>query len=137
MLGELIAQSHGQITSTRILPLSPVGEVRMESTFIGTGRLLGVEITDVGTFVQTLRIDGVLYVDEGYVLMTGPQGEVAHLSGFALGKPVGSQPCAHFASCGVMRTTAPAWKRLNEVAIVSEYDVDSQGHFSVKCWEWK
>lgn len=137
MLGDLVAEASGQMSAVRVLPLSDKGEIRTESSFVGSGHLLGIPIVDLGTFVQTLRSDGVLEVDEGNVLITGPNGEKAHLNGFALGKPLGAGNSAHFASCGIMRTTAPHWKRLNEVAIVSEYDVDAQGKFTVRAWEWK
>jgi len=137
MLGDLVAQSQGQVTSTRVLPLSPQGEVRLEVSFAGTGELLGHEIRDLGTFIQTLRADGILQVEDGSVLMTGPRGEVASMMGFGLGKSTGCNGSTHFASCGYIRTSAQHWKRLNEVAIVSEYEVDQQGHFTVKCWEWK
>jgi hypothetical protein len=137
MLGEQVGESTGQVSGIRVLPLSSTGEIRTESSFVGAGRLLGVEVTDIGTFVQTMRSDGVLHVEEGIVVMTGAGGQVASLSGFALGKPLGNGQSAHFASCGVIRTTAEAWKRLNGVAIVSEYDVDAQGRFTVRVWEWK
>lgn len=137
MLGELVIESTGQISGVRVLPLSATGEIRTESSFVGSGRMLGIEMVDVGTFIQTLRSDGVLHIEEGSVVITGPQGEVAFLNGFALGKPLGAGNSAHFASCGVMRSTAHDWKRLNAVAIVCEYDVDAQGKFSVRAWEWK
>ena len=137
MLGELVLESSGQISGARVLPLSDTGEIRTECSFQGQGRMLGIEIADAGAFVQTLRSDGVLYVEQGHVVISGPAGAVAYLDGFALGKPLGAGDSVHFASCGVMRTTALHWKRLNEVAIICEYDVDAQGKFIARAWEWK
>lgn len=137
MLGEPIGESTGQLAGSRVLPLSPGGEIRMESSFNGSGRLLGIDMTDVGTFVQTMRADGVLFVEQGNTVITGAGGEVAFFTGFALGKPTGSGSSAHFASCGYIRTNAPNWKRLNEVAIVCEFEIDGQQGFKVRVWEWK
>jgi len=66
-LGDQIGEASGRVTGTRVItPL--VGtqqQARIEVSFQGSGTLLGQDITDIGTYWQTLRPGGVLYVPKG------------------------------------------------------------------------
>lgn len=99
--------------------------------------MLNVDIADRGTAIQVQRAEGVLFVEEGNAIISGTGGEVATLTGFAVGTSTGHPPSARFASCSVMRSTSRPWLRINSVAAVSEYEIDGQGHYTVRVWEWK
>ena len=62
MQGDLLAESSG----TRVLA-SAGPSPNVEVSFQGNGKLLGQDMTDFGTYQQTLRPGGVFY-GEGQVL---------------------------------------------------------------------
>ena len=135
-LGDQIGEASGKITGTRVL--TPLGghTQRIEVSFQGSGRLLGHDITDIGTYVQTLRPGGVLY-GEGDVLYITADAESAQWRGFGVGRPTGRFPAGHFAVCGSIETESQALGRLNEIATVTEYDVDQEGNYRYTIWEWR
>jgi hypothetical protein len=135
-LGEKIGEASGRITGTRVFTPSGTQQQRTEVSFQGSGTLLGQEITEIGTFWQILRPGGVLY-GEGEVLYITGDGEIAHWRGFGVGRPTGPFPAGHFAVSGSAETESQALSRLNEVATVSEYDVDKQGKYRDTTWEWR
>jgi hypothetical protein len=79
-LGDQIGEASGTITGTRVITPS-AGQTRIEVSFQGSGTMLGQDITDIGTYWQTLRPGGVLY-GEGDVLYITGDGESAHWRGF-------------------------------------------------------
>ncbi len=59
-LGDQICEVSGKITGTRVV--TPSGsQTQIEVSFQGGGRMLGQDITDIGTYVQGVRSGGVLY----------------------------------------------------------------------------
>ena len=118
---------------------APGGHTRhtqqIEVSFQGSGRLLGHDITDIGTYVQTLRPGGVLY-GEGDVFYITADGESAQWRGFGVGRPTGPFPAGHFAVCGSTQTESRTLRRLNEIATVAEYDVDQEGNYHYTTWRW-
>ena len=134
-LGDQIGDASGKITGTRVL--TPLGghTQRIEVSFQGSGSLLGHDITDIGTYVQTLRPGGVLY-GEGDVLYITADGESAQWRGFGVGRLTGPFPAGHFAVCGSTETESRALRRLNEIATVAEYDVDQEGNYHYTTWRW-
>ena len=135
MLGEVIADMSGQLTGTKVL--SAEGPVpTMEVTAQGSGTLLGVEATVLGTYSQTTRPGGVLY-GEGQVDFTTNDGGMATWKGFGLGTITGAGYAASYAVCGTFQTASSSLARLNSVAVVSEYDVDEAGNWTWRISEWK
>ena len=134
-LGDQIGEASGKITGTRVV--TPLGghTRQIEVSFQGSGSLLGHDITDIGTYVQTLRPGGVLY-GEGAVLYLTADGESAQWRGFGVGRPTGPFPAGHFAVCGSTETESRALRRLNEIATVAEYDVDEEGNYHYTTWRW-
>ena len=133
-LGERLGESSGRITGTRVVS-SIEGAVQIEITFQGSGTMLGEEITDVGTYLQTVRPGGVLY-GEGDVLFITGGGESAHWTGFGVGRPTGPFPAGHMAVCGSTQTESERLMRLNSVATAVEYDVEQDGSYRWTAWEW-
>ena len=133
-LGDQIGEASGRITGTRVL--APEGQpVKVEVALQGSGTMLGQQITDVGTYWQTVRPGGVLY-GEGDNLFLTAEGESAHWTGFGVGRPTGAFPAGHFAVCGSAQSDSQALGRLNEVAIVFEFDVGEDGSYRWTAWEW-
>ena len=133
-LGDQIGEASGRITGTRVL--APEGQpVKVEVALQGSGTMLGQQITDVGTYWQTLRPGGVLY-GEGDNLFLTADGESAHWTGFGVGRPTGPFPAGHFAVCGSAQSDSQSLGRLNEVAIVFEFDVEEDGSYRWTAWEW-
>jgi hypothetical protein len=133
-LGDQIGEASGRITGTRVL--APEGQpVKVEVALQGSGTMLGQQITDVGTYWQTLRPGGVLY-GEGDNLFLTADGESAHWTGFGVGRPTGPFPAGHFAVCGSALTDSQGLGRLNEVATAIEFDVEEDGSYRWTAWEW-
>jgi hypothetical protein len=133
-MGERLGESSGKITGTRVL--TSEGQVKVEVSFQGRGDMLGEDITDFGTYWQSVRPGGVLY-GEGDVLWLTDDGQSALWSGFGVGRPTGAPPAAHFAVCGSVQTESQRQARLNGVATVVEHDVDQEGNYHWTLWEWK
>lgn len=134
MLGDRLGESAGKITSVRILP-SEGEQVWLEVSFQGRGNLLGQEITDTGTYRQTIRRGGVLY-GEGHVLMMSPAGDVVDWVGGGVGRPTGPGYKASFGVFGTAQTRSEKLGRLGEVANVIEYEVEEDGSYRWTMWEW-
>ena len=67
MLGELIYQGSGKRIVRRILSTEPV---KVEVTFEGGAKILGVEAMEIGTYTSVIRSDGTIYGEGQGVLMT-------------------------------------------------------------------
>jgi hypothetical protein len=135
MLGEIIAEGSGKITGVRVL--SAEGQVpKLEVSVQGRGKLLGQETTEFATYVQTIRPGGELYGEAQEVVMTA-DGEMATWTGFGVGRPTGKGFAGSFRGSGSFQTASEKLTRLNGVATVYEYEVDEEGNYSYKEWEWK
>src|SRR6266568_3754961 len=135
MLGELLGESSGKLLGMRVLPTE--GQlVKVEVSFQGTGKFLGEEMTDMGTYWQTIKPGGVLY-GEGHVLIMVKDGGIGDWTGFGVGRPTGPSPAAHYGVCGLFHGAPERWARLLGCAAVNEYYVDASGGYKWKMWEWK
>jgi hypothetical protein len=73
MLGELIYEHKGKITSQRVLDAEGA---KMKTSFAGSAKYRGTDGTEIGTFSSILRPEGVLY-GEGQGVITSKDGEIA------------------------------------------------------------
>jgi hypothetical protein len=134
MLGEKNGEETGKVTSQRVLP-NPGGGPKMETSFQAAGKLLGVNVTDTGTYWSVLRPDGTLY-GEGQGITMGNEGEVATWVGQGVGT-IGKAGAISYRGARYFQSSAPKWSRLNSVASIFEYDVDAQGNSRIQSFEWK
>jgi hypothetical protein len=134
MLGEQIAETSGQVTGRRVLP-SAGGGPKVETSFQTTGKLLGVEISELGTYASSMRPDGSVY-GEGQGIIMGKGGEAATWVGGGVGT-LKRDGAVSYRGAVYSQTATPAWSRLNIVVGVFEFEVDAQGHARAKLWEWK
>jgi hypothetical protein len=134
MLGEVIGEDRGKVTSQRVLP-SEGGPPRVETSFQAQGTLYGVPATEMATYIAVLRPDGTLF-GEGQGVVMGQNGEAATWRGSGIGtmKKDGS---ISYRGAVYYQSASPAWARFNSVAGVFEYEVDAQGNTRGKLWEWK
>jgi hypothetical protein len=134
MLGDKIGAETGKVTSQRVLP-NPGGGPRMETSLQTTGTLLGVNETSRATYSAALRPDGTLY-GEGQGLVMGQGGEMATWVGQGVGT-IRKDGSVSYRGALYYQSSSPAWSRLNNVAVLFEYEVDMQGNTRSEVWEWK
>jgi hypothetical protein len=134
MLGDKLGRSTGKITGRRVLR-TPEGGMKMETSFEGSGKLLGVECGEHATYHSMMRPDGTLF-GEGQGLVMGKSGARARWTGQGVGtvRPDGS---AMYRGALYYESAHPKWARLNTVAVVFEFSVDAKGRTKADIWEWK
>jgi hypothetical protein len=135
MLGEQIGQETGQITGMRVLP-GHGGGVKVEVSFQASGTILGIQETNMGTYVSVTRPDGSLF-GEGQGVMMTDQGEMAEWRGNGVGKFTGHGTGVSWRGVTYYQTTSERLARLNSIAEVFEFETDESGKSDAKSWEWK
>lgn len=72
MLGDLIYEAKGRVVGQRVLEVEP--RIKVENTILLDGLIHGtVNITDIGTFINTI-IDNTVYYSQGHGIMTTQDG---------------------------------------------------------------
>jgi len=133
MLGEEIGQETGKVIVRRVLPTD--GNPKVEVSFQSAGKLLGIDFQNMGTYTASFRADGSLY-GEGQGIVTGKNGETATWKGQGVGRLLGGGAVSYRGAL-YYETQSEKWKRLNTIALVFEYDVDTDGNTRTKSWEWR
>ena len=134
MQGDKIAETSGKVTSQRVLP-NPGGGPKMESSFTATGKLLGVDETETGTYWAAVRPDGTLF-GEGQGIIMVKEGDVATWVGQGVGT-MKKGGAVSYRGAVYYQSSSSRWSRLNSVAGVFEYEVDAQGNTRAQVWESK
>ncbi len=132
MLGEVIGETRGKRIVRRMLSSDPA---KVEVTFEDSGKMLGVDVSGFGTYSSEVRTDGSIY-GEGQGVYTSTDGEMLTWKGSGLGK-FGEGGAVSYRGILYYRSPSQKVARLNTVAGVFEYEVDSKGEMHVKVWEWK
>lgn len=135
MLGEMIGEFRGKVTGNRVLP-SEGQAPKVETSFQQSGKILGVEATDMGTYWSAVRAGGSLYGEGQGVTMT-KDGEMAAWTGNGVGRFTGRSSAVSFRGAIYYQTSSAKLARLNSVAIVFEYETDENGNTHAKFWEWE
>lgn len=134
MQGDKIGDYSGKVTTQRVLP-NPGGGPKMEISFQASGKLLGVDETETGTYSSVLRPDGTLY-GEGQGVIMGAEGHLATWVGQGVGT-IKKDGAVSYRGAVYYQSSSPKWSRLNSVAAIFEYEVDAQGNTRAQLWEWK
>ena len=132
MLGEMIGELTGKITGIRVLPMECCP--KMESSFQDMGKILDVDVTDIGTFWSLFKEDGGLYGEGQGILMTD-DGEIVTWTGQGIGNMKGKG--ADYRVSVFFNTSSKKLARLNNTMGISEYSIDEEGNTHEKLWEWK
>lgn len=136
MLGEKIFEMESKAMGRRILPGNVPGEVKIEVSFQGTGKVFGIETFDMGTFESRIKAPGVLQC-VGQGLSLTKEGEAITWYGTGIGKRTGKGIAAHWAGSLYYSTQIRDLARLNTMQIVFEWDLDENNNSKATTWEWK
>ena len=134
MLGEQIGEGSGKRSYRKVV--SAEGSAfSVEVSFESTGKVLGIDAHEIGTYTSAPRADGSLY-GEGHGVVLTAEGGVATWKGGGVGKilPTGA---VSYRGAIYYSTAFAKWARLNSVAGVFEFEVDVAGNTHSKVWEWK
>ena len=132
MLGEMIGELTGKITGTRVLSVECCPKI--ESSFQDMGKILDVDITDMGTFWSIFKEDGGLYGEGQGIFMTN-DGEIVSWTGQGIGKMKGK--LTEWRVSVFFNTSSEKLQRLNNTMGVAEYSIDEEGNTHETLWEWK
>ncbi|MFD5323364.1 hypothetical protein [Streptomyces sp. NPDC127092] len=134
MLGDLIGEEQGQTTGIRVVSVDG-GHPHLEASFQSTGTLLGVAVTDMGTYDSVMQADGTLYGDGQGCSMT-QDGDIVTWHGTGIGR---MNESGGFSYRGAIffESASAKFGRLNGTAGVFEYEEDKDGRNTAKVWEWK
>ncbi|HEV2246297.1 MAG TPA: hypothetical protein VGW37_06560 [Terriglobia bacterium] len=133
MLGEMIVELRGKRTGRRVLSVD--NGFKVEVAFESTGKMLGIDVMEVGTYWSESRPDGSLY-GEGHGVVIGADGNSATWKGQGVGRFV-EGGAVSYRGAVYYSSASPRLARLNSVAAVFEFDVDAEGNTHSKLWEWK
>ena len=137
MLGDVICEERGKLSGLRVLSHEGTGP-KVEVSFQATGKILGVDASDIGTYWTIVRQhgNGVMYGQGDGVLMT-QGGEMVTWSGNGVGRFTGQGSGVSFRGVVYYQTASERFSRLNGLAAVYEYETDAAGNVGLKVWEWK
>lgn len=134
MLGDKVYETSGRIIGRRVLP-NPGRGPKMEISIETQGKLLGVDVTETGTYWSEVRADGSLF-GEGQGILVGKGGEIATWVAQGVGT-MKQDGGTSFRGAVYYTSSTRDWARLNSVAVVYEYEAGAQGNTSAQAWEWK
>jgi len=132
MLGEQIYVGQGARTARRALGTQPVS---IEVSFEDAGKLLGSEGGNIGTYVASPRPDGSIE-GTGQGVFASTDGSLVSWKGIGIGR-FKEGGAVSYRGCLVFACSSPTFTRLNGVAGVFEFEVDTAGKTQTKIWEWK
>ena len=132
MLGELITELKGKMTGRRVLD---VEGPTIESSVSTSGSVKGTEVNESITYVARSLSAGVLHGKGQGVIMAG-ESEMATFAGEGVGRITPSG--IRWRGAGLYRTSSTGkLSFLNNIVGVFEAEVDNEGNFTEKIWEWK
>ena len=136
MLGEQIAESKGKIIGQRVLD---VEGPTIETSVSASGSIKGTQVKETLTFVgrpPTTTSKGVLHGKGKGVIMT-EESELATYTGEGVGRVSSSGSINYRGSIFYSTSSNGKLAFLNNVIGVFESEIDIEGNFSEKIWEWK
>jgi hypothetical protein len=130
MLGELISEQSGKITSKRVL-----GDGKWEITQEGVGKVLGIDVSVIVTITNEARPDGSI-ISQGHGMSMTKEGDVVQFRAMAAGW---MSPGGAIKTRGAFFpwTNSKRLARLNSLVGVVEIEADAAGNYKLEGWEWK
>jgi len=133
MLGDQIAELKGKIMVQRVLD---VQGPTMETSVSASGSIKGTQVKETLTFIAKPTSPGVLHgVGQG-VLMAG-ESEIVSNTGEGIGRITSSGGVQWRGAIYYSTSSTGKLAFLNNVVGVFESELDAEGNFSDKIWEWK
>lgn len=136
MLGDLIGEENGKVTSQRVLDVEG-GVPKIETSFPATGNYRGVETTASVTYWSTPRPGGAIYGEGQAVLMSKDAQEMVTWTGQGIGRFTSPGKISFRGSLFYSTSSTGKLAFLNNLVGVFEYETDESGNTSAKAWEWK
>jgi hypothetical protein len=132
MLGEQIAEFKGKVIGQRVLD---VEGPTMETNISAKGTIKGTQVTVSLTYVARPTSTGMLHGRGQAVIMAG-ESEIAAYTGEGVGRITASG--IKWRAALFYRTSSTGrLASINNVVGLVEAEVDNEGNFSEKTWEWK
>ena len=135
MLGDIVGEFWGKITSERVLP-SDGPNPRIETSVQQRGKLLGVEMTDIVTYWSVMRPGGGLYGEANGVQMSG-DGDALTYTAQGVGRFTGHGTAVSFRGSLFYQTSSQKFAHIGNVAVIFEFELDENGNTHATLWEWK
>src|SRR6476660_6915584 len=136
MLGDLISEEKGKISSQRVLDVEG-GIPKIETSFSATGNYRGVETTATITYWSTPRPGGAIYGEGQGVIMSKDGQEMAPWTGQGIGRFISQGKIRITGSLFFSKASTGRLSFLNNLVGVFEYETDESGNTSAKVWELK
>jgi hypothetical protein len=133
MLGEQFGELKGKITGQRVLDTEGPA---IETNVSATGNLAGSQVRVMLTYMGKSVSIGVLHGWGNGVVMS-KEGDVASYTGEAIGKIDSSGTVRWRGSLFYKSSSNGKLASLNNLVVVLEAEIDAEGNFSEKTWEWK
>lgn len=131
-LGKLFFEEKGKITGQK-----PVGDNKMEVSYSSNGTLnSNIDVTTSGNFLSVSRDNNVTYNEGEAVIKTKDGTETANYTFLAIGRLDGGKPIFIGASVYDTNSTGKLAFLDNQVGIF-RVEINKQGNFVNKEWEWK
>jgi len=131
MLGDMIGEFKGQVTSVRVLP-----EGKMENSERASGNILGVDATWLATSISTPMPNGTIMA-EGDAVITTIEGDVVMVKKSGIGLPAGKGRRTSRRGVFFHMTQSQKLDHLNRVVGVWEFESEEDGNWHVKIWVWR
>lgn len=134
MLGEQIAELKGKIIGQRVLD---VEGPTIETSVSVSGIIKGTQVKETLTFEgRPTTTKGVLHGKGKGVIMAG-ESELATYTGEGVGRPSSSGSINYRGSIFYSTSSNGKLEFLDNLIGVFESEIDTEGNFSEKIWEWK
>jgi hypothetical protein len=133
MLGELIGETKGKISNRNVVS---VEGPTIETTVASSGTLKGVQVNEILTYVASPSSKGILH-GIGRGVINTQDGEIATFTGEGIGRFDASGLLTWRGAIFFHTSSEGKLEFLNNKVGVFEAQVDSQGNFADKTWEWE
>ncbi|MDW0142327.1 MAG: hypothetical protein QOK82_04335 [Nitrososphaeraceae archaeon] len=133
MLGELIGETKGKISNRNVVS---VEGPTIETTVASSGTLKGVQVNEILTYVASPSSKGILH-GIGKGVINTQDGEIATFTGEGIGRFDASGLLTWRGAIFFHTSSEGKLEFLNNKVGVFEAQVDSQGNFTDKTWEWE
>ena len=131
----MIGKVQSRVSSVRVT-MTDVGP-KMEVQSAGGGQILGHGISDIVTYRNQMRPDGLFFgTADGVVFTEDAQG--ASYTGTGVGRMLGHNGAASWRGSLIFQTASPKLAALNGIVVLFEFEIDDTGlNTDITYWEWK
>jgi len=136
VLGEKLGELTGRTTGVRVLPGDDYRYIKLEVSIEEHGSIVGVPVTDIGTFVSYERSGGQMYA-EGQGIMISSEGESAIWNGHGVGHPTGDGMGMSIRFSIAFQAGEGKLSALNGCLVIGEFESAGDGTLKSTVWAWQ